>query len=108
MILPTKEQFKTFTGEAIEAHFSGDVKNIDKRFERLMQLSYEILIQELPGVITTDLTEDQETAWKNAIMQQAEVILSKGDAELMEVSYYTLSDRAKNYLRRAYLWRHIC
>lgn len=108
MTLPTKEQFKTFTGEAIEAHFSGDVKNIDKRFERLMQLSYEIIKQHCVGARETNLTEDELIAWQNAIMQQAEVIISKGDADLMQVDYKNINDRAVLYLKSARLWSFIC
>lgn len=99
---PTKEQFRAYSGENIAGKLAGDVKEQERLLDILFTRCYEMIIENLVGI--EDMDETNETSWHNLIMEQAEYLLSMGDASLMHVEYDHLSPRVSRMAQRYRLW----
>ena len=102
MILPTKEDFREYSGEDISGKLAGDIKEQERLLAILFNRCYEMTCEVLMGI--EEMNEENQTKWHELIMEEAEYLLSKGDASLMNVDYSYLSERIPKMAQRRCLW----
>jgi hypothetical protein len=103
IVMPTKDEFKDYSGENIAGKLAGDIKEQDKLFDILCKRAYRIVKTQLPGIKVTDLDDDDIANWKILIMEQAEYLLSVGDKSLIDDDV-NLSSQIEILAREFALW----
>ena len=101
-MLPTKEQFRAYSGENIAGKLSGDIKEQERLLGILFNRCKEMIEEGLVGI--TEMNESNQDNWHKLIMEQAEYLLSMGDATLMNVEYSNLSSRVSRMAQNYQLW----
>lgn len=105
MVLPTKEQFRAYSGENIAGKLSGDIKEQERLLDILFTRCYDMIVENFIGI--KEMDEDNQEDWHKLIMEQAEYLLSMGDASLMHVEYDNLSGRIWKMAKRYDLWTNV-
>ncbi len=103
LVLPTKEDFREYSGENIAGKLSGDIKEQERLLDILFRRCEDIILENLIGIKVDDLTDDEITTWKKMIMEQAEYLLSVGDKSLMD-DEQNMSTRIERMAIRGGLW----
>jgi ribonucleotide reductase alpha subunit len=104
-MFPTNNELKAYSGENIASKLSGDIKEAEKQLNVLCQRAYEQIVDNLVGIKTLNLTDDEETDWKTLIMEQIVYLLSVGDRSLQGKYDYIVSPEVEKKAKRYDLWR---
>lgn len=105
IVMPTKEEFREYSGEDIAGKLAGDIKEQDKLLEILFRRCYKIICINLRGIKRTELDEFDVIHWKHLLMEQAESLLSLGDSALIDKSM-NLGEMVPKMASLYGLWRH--
>jgi hypothetical protein len=103
LVLPTKEDFRNYSGENIAGKLSGDIKEQERLLEILFRRCEDIIIENLVGIKVDDLTDAELLIWHKLIMEQAEYLLSVGDRALID-DEPNMSSRIERIAIRSGLW----
>ena len=103
LVLPTKEDFKNYSGENIAGKLSGDIKEQEKLLDILFRRCEDIILENLVGIKVDGLTDTELLLWHKMIMEQAEYLLSVGDKSLIDDGQ-NMSSRIERMAIRGGLW----
>lgn len=101
----TNQDFINYCAVDLKPIIKGDATNIEKNIEIFFTRMQSHIVDYLPGIKTTDLTETEETALNEAVMEQALYQLSIGDPTLSKEGF-VLSEKAIKKLVNAGLWSY--
>ncbi len=104
-MLPSKEQLNKYCGVGLTQRIKGYSKNQDDNITTFLELCDSVVIENLPGLKRTNLTENEEEDYKRLILEQARYFLSLGDySVLSEKQDYYFSGRVAIMAKQAGLW----
>lgn len=99
----TNQDFINYCGIDLKKRIKGDITNIEEQIEVFFERMQSHLVDYLPGIKVSDLTEAEETTLNKAIMEQAFYQLSNGDGSLI-VDIDVISMKAIKMLVNGGLW----
>ena len=99
----TNQDFINYCGIDLKKRIKGDITNIEEQIEVFFERMQSHLVDYLPGLKVSDLTDAEETTLNKAIMEQAFYQLSNGDGSLIG-DVETISNKAVMILKNGCLW----